>query len=109
MVEWKIVLKHDNGVDEVEITGIGDPHKPADIITTSKGIVGKKVLEDILKRVKTLGVPVAIPAFSDRDLYIYAYHAGKIADERPEWKYESNLPALPDPKEEHEGDEVLII
>lgn len=110
MVEWKIILEHENGIDKVEIVGIGtDPHRPADVITTSRGPVGKRVLEEILRRVKVLGAPVEIPTVSDRDLYTFAYHAGRIADEDPSWRYESNLPDLPDPEEEHEGEEVLII
>ncbi len=110
MVEWKIILKHENGIDQIEIAGIGkDPHRPVEIITTSKGPIGRKIIDEIQRRVKTLGVPVVIPAVSDRDLYAYAYHAGRIADEDPSWRYESNLPDLPDPEKEHEGDEVLII
>ncbi len=107
MMEWKIVLKHENGVDRVEITGIGeDPHRPADIITTSKGPSGKKTLEKILEGVRK-GVPVVVPAFSDKDLYAYAYHAGRIADEDPRWKYESNLPEIKIPEEE--DGELLVI
>ena len=109
-MEWKIILVHENGLDRVEIVGIGeDPHRPADIITASRGPIGKKTLEEILRRVRTLGTPVIIPTVSERDLYAFAYHAGSMADKDPSWRYESNLPALPDPEEEHEGDEVLII
>ncbi len=107
MMEWKITLRHENGIDSVEITGIGkDPHRPAEIITTFKGRTGKAVLENILDGVRK-GVPVAIPALSDKDLYAYAYHAGRIADEDPRWKYESNLPDIPAP--EGEDGELLII
>lgn len=106
MMEWKIVLKHENGTDSVEIVGIGeDPHRPADIITTSRGPFGKKVLERILEGVRK-GVPVIIPC-TDKDLYAFAYHAGRIADEDSNWKFESNLPEISIPEEE--DGEMLII
>ncbi|MBE8539286.1 hypothetical protein [Geoglobus acetivorans] len=106
IVGWKIVLKHENGIDRVEITGVGeDPHKPEEILTTFRGRNGKAVLEKILEGVRK-GVPVIVPALSDRDLYAYSYHAGRIADEDPRWKFESNLPEI-SISEEEDG-EMLI-
>lgn len=110
MPEWRIVLKHRNGLDRVEIVGVGDdPHRPAEVIKTSRGSIGKRILEKIVEKVRTITPPPIIPVLSKDDLYAYSYHAGDVADNDPEWKFESNLPPLQNPEEEHEGEELLII
>ena len=112
MPEWRIVLKHKNGLDRVEIIGVGrDPHRPVDVTKTSRGPIGKRVLERIVERVRTIGTPPIIPVFSEHDFYAYAYHAGDVVDNDSDWELESNLPPLQNPEDEYEGEngELLII
>jgi len=112
MAEWRVVLKHKNGVDRIEIIGIGpDPHCPTDIIKTSRGPIGKKILEEVLNRIyiERDYPPPIIPIFSPDDMYLFFYHLAMIADRNPDWDIEDNLPQLPDPYEEHDSDVTLVI
>ena len=112
MAEWRVVLKHKNGVDRIEIIGIGpDPHCPTDIIKTSRGPIGKKILEEVLNRIyieRDYPSPI-IPVFSPDDMYLFFYHLAMIADRNPDWDIEDNLPPLPtEPDVEDNGVHLLI-
>ena len=109
-MEWKIRLKHSNGVDEIEIIGIGnDPHKPVEIIPKVRGSMANRIYKKILEEVRRGHRPILYNIQSPDDMYLYTYYIGSVADEDSNWKYESNLPKLQDPREEHEDDSVLII
>jgi hypothetical protein len=98
-MEWKVVLKHKNGVDRVEIVGIGpDPHFPADVIKTSRGPIGKKVLDRIEKKKEVFSPPPVIPIFSSNDMYLYEFLLADVVDSDPDWEIESNLPDIQIPK-----------
>ena len=110
MAEWKVILKHRNGVDRVEITGIGpDPHRPAEVIKTSRGPIGKRILERIEERKKVDSPPPIIPIFSSDDMYLYHYLLARVGDSNSDWEIESNLPRLSDPEGEHDSDVTLIV
>lgn len=90
---WKVVLKHENGIDEVEIIGIGsDPHKPVEIIKNANGMLAKKALEEI-EELRDIGdLSIILPVKSYDDMYAYQYWAAKVADADKSWKLETNLP-----------------
>ena len=109
MAGWKVVLKHKNGVDKVEVIGIGsDPHKPVEVVKTSEGPAGKKILERIEKQKEIDLPPPIIPIFSPDDMYLYNYLLAKIADSDPDWELESDLPPLPNPFKELKNRDVFI-
>jgi len=108
-MEWKIKLKHKMLPDEVEIVGIGNVHKPSEVITNAKGKEGSKALEKIKQRVAE-GVPIALNWLieSDNDMYLWESMAGSIVDEDPDWNIKSNLPDVEPPEQEFE-DGVTVI
>jgi len=94
-MEWKVVLRHENGIDKVEIIGIGsDPHKPVEIIKNAKGMLAKKALKKI-EELRDIGdLTVIVPAKSYDDMYAYEHWAGRVSDTDKSWKLETNLPKL---------------
>jgi hypothetical protein len=108
-MEWRIKLKHKMLPDEVEIVGIGNVHKPSEVITNAKGKEGSKVLKRIKQRVAE-GVPIALTWLieSDNDMYLWESMAGSIVDEDSNWDIKSNLPDVEPPEQEFE-DGVTVI
>lgn len=108
-MEWRIELKHRYLPDNVEIVGIGNVHKPSEVITNAKGEEGSKVLERIKQRVAE-GVPIALTWLieSDTDMYLWESMADSIVDEDPNWGITSNLPDV-DPPEQGFEDGVTVI
>ncbi|WP_290597057.1 MULTISPECIES: hypothetical protein [unclassified Archaeoglobus] len=108
-MEWKIVVKHKELPDKVEIIGMGsDPHNPIEVTAKSFGTLGKRALERIRQEMNSRPTFLAWLIKSERDLYLWRYAANKLADSG-EWIVKDNLPEVKPPRMPDSEDGVTLV